>query len=124
MNRKLFTLSPLLLLAASLAQGAQPAASFTCTTNSGNLSFNVSYFNIGADTPTSTSAGSGSVAGKVTLLPLTLYASLGTFEMLFQAAVNGATYPSCVLSTTASNGDNIQFTIKNAIVSNVSAVAA
>ena len=102
---------------------AQPAGKVVCTTNQGSLAFNVSYFNLGIS-QSSAGSNSGAGAGKVTFQPLVVHAALSSFETLFGQTVSGGHFSSCTLTTQASNGDNVQFTLQLVVVESVNAIAS
>jgi hypothetical protein len=99
---------------ASLAHAAQPVANLACTGTGSNFNINLSYFNLGL---------TQSAPANTVIVPLTLHAALGSFETLFASSASGAMIPACTLTTRASNGNNIAFTLKSVTVSTVTAVA-
>ena len=109
--------SSILALLAAAAHAGQPVASITCTGNQGSLSLNLSYFSIGTNSP-NTGAGAGNGFS-----PLTLHSALGSFDTLFQASANGANLGTCTLTTQASNGGTVQFTLRSVTVVSVTAIA-
>jgi type VI protein secretion system component Hcp len=113
----------LLLGAAAVSHAAQPAGTLACTADTNNLSFNISFFEIGLASP-SNSATSGAGAGKVTLNPLVVHAALSTFPSLFESAVGGEHYTSCTLTTQASSGESIEFKLNNVMIQSVNAIAS
>jgi hypothetical protein len=105
------------------AYAAQPAGKVVCTSNQGNLAFNVSYFNLGIS-ESSSSSSSGAGAGKVTFQPLVVHAALSSFQTLFEQTVSGGHFSNCTLTTQASNGDNVQFSLQLVVVESVNAIAS
>jgi hypothetical protein len=114
MNIKPLAMSAVLASAASLAHAAQPVANLACTGGSAGININLSYFNLGL---------TQSAPSTTAIVPLTLHAGLGSFETLFAAAATGALLPTCTLTTHASNGDSIVFTLKSVAVTTVTAAA-
>jgi hypothetical protein len=113
MTIKPLAMACLLACGASLAHAAQPVASLACT-GTANFTVNLSYFNLGL---------TQSAPANTVIVPLTLHAALGSFETLFASEATGAVMPSCTLTTLASNGNNIVFTLKSVTVSTVTAAA-
>ena len=107
-------MSALLASAASLAHAAQPVATLACTGGSASFNINLSYFDLGL---------TQSAPSTTAIVPLTLHAGLGSYETLFASAAAGALIPTCTLTTRASNGDTIVFTLKSVAVTTVTAAA-
>jgi hypothetical protein len=114
MNIKPWAMSAALASAASLAHAAQPVASLACTGGSSGFNINLSYFDLGL---------TQSAPSATAIVPLTLHAGLGSYETLFASAATGALIPTCTLTTRASNGDTIVFTLKSVSVTTVTAAA-
>lgn len=114
MTLKSWILTALFASTASLAHATQPVASIACTGASASFNINLSYFNLGL---------SQSAQSSTAIVPLTLHAALGSFETLFASSATGQVIPSCTLSTRASNGNNIVFTLKSVTVTTVTAAA-
>lgn len=108
----------------SAVSQAAPAGSMACTGGPGNVTFNVSFFDLGITSPATTGTGSGGAAGKVTLQPLVIHAALGTFPSLFEVGVTGGHFTTCTLTTQASNGEQIKFLLKPVAVDSVKAIAS
>jgi Type VI secretion system effector, Hcp len=123
LNTLRFSLCLTLLGLIPAAYAAQPAGRVVCTSNQGNLAFNVSYFNLGV-VESSSSSSSGAGAGKVTFQPLVVHAALSSFETLFQQTVSGGHFSTCTLTMQASNGDRVQFTMQLVAVDSVNAIAS
>jgi hypothetical protein len=122
MTLKHLSLAVPLVCAASLAHAAQPAATLTCLANGANISMNLSYYDVGATSrPTDSHEWFGPNAPALTL---TLNASLGSFQTLFQTQAAGTVMSSCTLSTVASNGDSVQFIMKSVQIRSVSAMSS
>jgi hypothetical protein len=125
LNTLRFSLCLTLLGLVPAAYAAQPAGKVVCTSNQGNLAFNVSYFNLGvSESSSSSSSSSGAGAGKVTFQPLVVHAALSSFETLFEQTVSGGHFSTCTLTTQASNGDHVQFTMQLVAVDSVNAIAS
>jgi len=122
MNPKVLSITTALLSAASLAQAAQPAATLACAGSGGSFNISLSYFSLGATNPSH--GPQDPPPSRTLLLPLTVNAALGSFETLLQAGTGGTVIPSCTLTTQASNGDTVQFTLKSVAVVSVSALAS
>jgi len=113
-----------LALSASSAY-ARPVGTMLCTGSSGQLRFNVSYFNFGFQNTLNTgSQSSGAGAGKVTFQPLEVHASLSTFSSLMAQAANGTALQSCLLDTTLGDGSQAEFEFKLVAIASLSAVAS
>lgn len=113
MTVKSLSMTALLACAASLAHAAQPVASIACTGASSSFNINLSYFNLGLTQSASSTA----------IVPLTMHAALGSFETLFASSATGQVIPTCTLTTRASNGNSIVFTLKSVTVASVTAAA-
>jgi hypothetical protein len=125
LNTLRFSLCLTLLGLIPAAYAAQPAGKVVCTSNQGNLAFNVSYFNLGvSESSSSSSSSSGAGAGKVTFQPLVVHAALSSFETLFEQTVSGGHFSTCTLTTQASNGDHVQFIMQLVAVDSVNAIAS
>jgi hypothetical protein len=114
-----------LALSSSLAY-AKPVGTLTCSSSSaGQLKFNVSYFNFGVQNALDIgSQSSGAGAGKITFSPLEVHASLSTFASLMAPAASGATFQSCILNTTLSDGSRAEFEFKLLAIKSLDAVAS
>jgi hypothetical protein len=123
MNTLRLTLCLILLGLIPAAYAAQPAGKVVCTGTQGSLTFNISYFNLGIS-ESSVSSSSGAGAGKVTFQPLVVHAALSSFETLFGQTVSGGNFSNCTLTTQASNGDNVKFTLQLVVVESVNAIAS
>lgn len=122
MTLKHLSLALPLLCAASLAHAAQPTATLTCLANGANISLNLSYYDIGAASrPSDPRDWFGPAAPA---LSLSLNASLGSFQTLYQTQAAGTVMSSCTLSTVASNGDSVQFLMKSVQIKSVSAMSS
>jgi hypothetical protein len=121
-----FSVAVCALALASTSAYAKPVGTLTCSSSSaGQLRFNVSYFNFGVDNALEIgSQSSGAGAGKVTFSPLEVHASLSTFASLMGPAATGATFQSCILSTTLSDGSRTEFEFKLLAIKSLNAVAS
>lgn len=120
MSFKSIIAAVLALSAASLSHAAA-VGSLSCAGGQGNVSMNVSYFNIGA---TLSQPASTASAAQNALMPLEIHAALVSFSTLFQAVAGGAPYTSCTLTTQGASGGNITFTFQSVYVSTMNAVAS
>ena len=115
----------LLLGSAAVSHAAQPAGAMVCAGSTGNLTFNVSLFDIGVSNTTSIgSSSSGAGAGKVTFQPLVIHTALSNFTSLFEVAANGSHFSSCTLTTRDSTGGNIEFLFNLVTVQSVNAIVS
>lgn len=120
-----FSLAVCALALSASAAYARPVGTLTCTGSSGQLRFNVSYFNFGLQNALNIgSQSSGAGAGKVTFQPLEVHASLSTFSSLMSQAANGTPLQSCVLNTTVSDGSQAEFEFKLVVIASLNAVAS
>jgi hypothetical protein len=109
------------LCAASSAYAAT-VAKMSCTPSAGpqpfTLAFNVSYFDFGvALTINPPQRGPGST---LTSQPLVVHTSLAQFQSLYSLVTVGNNYfASCTLTTTASTGKAIEFTLSPVAVKEV-----
>jgi hypothetical protein len=118
-------LCSVLLGAVTVCHAAQHAGAMVCTGSAGNLSFNVSFFDIGVSNSLSTGSESGGAgAGKVTFQPLVIHTALSTFTSLWQVAAEGSHFTTCTLKTQDSSGGNIEFTLNLVAVQSVNAIAS
>jgi hypothetical protein len=123
MNTLRLSLCLILLGLIPAAYAGQSAGKVVCTSNQGSVAFNVSYFNLGIS-ESNASSSSGAGAGKVTFQPLVVHAALSSFETLFEQTVSGGHFSNCTLTTQASNGDHVQFTMQLVAVDSVNAIAS
>jgi hypothetical protein len=121
MITKLVALFFALLVIVSAADASQPVARLVCISKPGAIDFNLSYFDLRVR-DSQTVAANGNAIGKEVLQPLAVHAALASFESLRKAAGSGSHFDSCVIKTQASNGENIQFNLRNVIVQDVSAI--
>jgi hypothetical protein len=121
-----FSIVACALALASSAAYAKPVGTLTCSSSSsGQLKFNVSFFNFGLDNTLNIgSQSSGAGSGKVTFSPLEVHASLSTFATLMSAAANGSAFQSCLLNTTLSDGSQTEFEFKLVAIKSLNAVAS
>jgi len=114
------------LAIASASAYARPVGTLTCnSSSSGQLKFNVSFFNFGVqNTLDIGSQSSGAGAGKVTFQPLEVHASLSTFASLISPAANGSAFQTCLLNTTLSDGSQTEFEFKLVAIKSLNAVAS
>jgi hypothetical protein len=112
-----------IVFAASAALAA-PVGQMSCTSSASNLTFNVSYFDLGVtQTLNIGTSTTGAGAGKVTFQPLVVNTSFAPFQSLFNAAVAAKAFESCTLTTKNSTGEVIEFTLKPVAVKEVDAIA-
>jgi hypothetical protein len=104
------------------AARAAPVAQMSCSSGAQTLTFNVSYFDLGA-TQTAGSGSSGAGAGKITFQPLVVHTSFAPFQSLFAAAEGGSHFENCTLTTKNSTGEVIEFLLKLVSVKQVDAIA-
>ncbi|HEX4285889.1 MAG TPA: hypothetical protein VHZ28_12410 [Terracidiphilus sp.] len=105
---------------------ARPVGTLTCTSSSsGQVKFNVSYFNFGVqNTLNIGSQSSGAGAGKITFQPLEVHASLSAFSSLLAPASNGSVFQTCMLNTSLSDGSQAEFEFKLVAIASLNAVAS
>ena len=117
MTRSLLSLlaSSTLLLGSSAVAFAAPIANLSCGTASANLS----YFSLGSTDPINV-GGTGTGAGKVSFLPLTVHAALSQFQSFYQPYFAGRHFATCVLSSTA-GGQAFKIELKNAAIASFNA---
>lgn len=110
---------------ASSSAYARPVGTLTCTGSSGQVKFNVSYFNFGLQNALDIgSQSSGAGAGKVTFQPLEVHASLSTFSDLVGPAASGTAFQSCLLNTSLNDGSRAEFEFKLVVIASLNAVAS
>lgn len=116
-------LAALAALCLAQAANAAPVGSLSCTTNTGDIKFNVSFFTFGVtQTLNLGSSSSGAGAGKATYQPLEVHAALSTFATLLVPAVQGVAMQSCTLTTTLSDGSAATFEFKPVAIKELTAV--
>jgi hypothetical protein len=124
--KRLFTplpsLAALAVLCLAHAANAAPVGSLSCTTNTGDITFKVSFFTFGVTQTVNVGTGSGGGAGKATYQPLEVHAALSTFATLLVPAVQGVAMQSCTLTTTLSDGSPATFEFKPAAIKSLMAV--
>ena len=112
-----------IVFAASAALAA-PVGQMSCTSSASNLTFNVSYFDLGVtQTLNIGTSTTGAGAGKAVFQPLVVNTSFAPFQSLFKAASAGTFFESCTLTTKNSTGEVIEFTLKPVAVTKVDAIA-
>jgi hypothetical protein len=117
-------LCALALSAASVAH-AKPVGTLSCTSSTGQVKFNVSYFTFGVETPLNIgSQSSGAGAGKVTFQPLEVHAALSTFASLVEPAASGKAFQNCILRTTFNDGSEAEFEFKLIAIETLTASAS
>jgi hypothetical protein len=126
--KRFFSLLPGLAALAALclahAANAAPVGSLSCTTATGDFTFNVSYFTFGlTDTINIGSGSSGAGAGKITVQPLEVHAALSTFSMLIGPTRAGSEIRNCTLTTTMSDGSSTVFEFRPLVVKALTVVA-
>lgn len=124
--KRLFTSLPglavLAVLCLASTANAAVVGSLSCTANSGDFKFNVSYFTFGV-TQTINLGGTGTGGGKATFQPLDVHAALSTFATLIRTATVGSEILTCTLSTPSSEGSLTSFEFKPLIIKALTAVA-
>jgi hypothetical protein len=124
--KRLFSLLPVLAAFAALclahAANAAPIGSLSCTTNTGDIKFNVSFFTFGL-TQTINTTGGGGGAGKATYQPLEVHAALSTFATLLVPAVQGVAMQNCMLTTILTDGTTATFEFKPVLIKVLTVVA-
>lgn len=114
----------LAVFAASVAH-AKPVGTLACTSSTGQVKFNVSYFTFGLETPLNIgSQSSGAGAGKVTFQAFEVHAALSTFSSLIEAASSGTAFQTCMLRTTFGDGSQADFEFKLIAISSLTAAAS
>jgi hypothetical protein len=126
--KRFFTSLPGLAALAALClahvANAAPVGSLSCTTNNGDIKFNVSFFTFGvAQTLNIGSGTSGAGAGKATFQPLEVHAALSTFATLFLPAVQGVAMQNCMLTTAMTDGSTTTFEFKPVAIKMLTVVA-
>ena len=126
--KRLFTSLPGLAALAALclahAANAAPVGSLSCTTNTGDIKFNVSFFTFGLTQTLNIGTGtSGGGAGKATFQPLEVHAALSTFALLLVPAVQGSVMQNCTLTTSMPDGSTTTFEFKPVAIKALTVVA-
>ena len=113
-------------VALMLAWSASPAhaavGTLTCTSNTGNITANLSYFDLGFSRPITVGGAGTGVGGRVTDTPLEIHTSLVNFQEFFNAVERNQELSKCVLTTQA-GGETIEFTFKIVAVTSADAIA-
>ncbi|MGP8252088.1 MAG: hypothetical protein ACLQHF_08645 [Terracidiphilus sp.] len=126
MKRSFTSLPGLAALAAlclAHAANAVPVGSLSCTTNTGDIKFNVSFFTFGLTQTLNIGTGAGGGAGKATFQPLEVHAALSTFALLLVPAIDGSVMQSCTLTTAMPDGSTTTFEFKPVAIKALTVVA-
>ncbi len=95
---------------------------FTCNAPNGQVSANVSYYDISITAPTGIgSQGSGAGAGKVTFNPLVLHMSLAKFTSFSNLV--GEPITTCTLTTKLADGESVEYAFKLLEIQSIDAIA-
>lgn len=106
------------------AANAAPVGSLSCTTNTGDFKFNVSFFTFGVTQTLNIGSSSGGAgAGKATFQALEVHAALSTFSTLLLPAVQGAVMQTCMLTTAMTDGSTTIFEFKPVAIKELTVVA-
>jgi len=114
----------LLMGSAAVAHAAQPVGSVVRSEGTTNLTFNVSFFDVGLSTSATGASGTGAGAGKVTLQPFVTHSALSSFPALFDAAARGTHFSSCTLTTQGSSGEAVEIQLIHVALEGVDAIAS
>jgi hypothetical protein len=117
-------LAALAALCLAHAANAAPVGSLSCTTNTGDITFKVSFFTFGLTQTLNIGTSSGGTgAGKATFQPLEVHAALSTFATLLVPAVQGVAMQNCMLTTAMSDGSTTTFEFKPVAIKALTVVA-
>ena len=109
------------LLLGSATALAASIGTLTCGGSQGATA-NLSFYQLGSS-QIYAGASSGSGAGKVTLLPLTVHAALSQFQNFYAPYLKGQVFPSCILTSSAA-GQTFSIELVDAEITSFSATAA